>query len=194
MFNVRDLREKKKAEREALTFEEVLEKSRKIKEKLFSLPEFKSAKTVAFYVAKEEAKEVRTQEMIVETLELGKKVLVPFVVGNEIEFTEISGLCDLQPGTFGILEPRIEIRKKISLEQIELVVVPGIAFDLKGRRIGYGKGFYDRFLSRLFSVNPNVCVVGLAFEMQLVENIPNQKSADVPVKILITEERILRFG
>lgn len=194
MVEVRNLREEKKAERASLTFEEVLEKSKRIKEKLFSLPEFKRAKIVAFYVAKEHAKEVRTQEMIVETIKLGKRVLVPFVVGDEIEFSEISGLGDLQPGAFGILEPRMEIRKPVSPDQIELIVVPGVVFDLKGRRIGYGRGFYDRFLSRLLSVKPDVYIVGLAFEIQLVEDIPNQKSADVPVKILITEERVLRFG
>lgn len=194
MLEVKNLRERKKAERAAQTFEEVEEKSRRIKEKMFALPEFKRANTVAFYVAKEDAKEVRTQEMIGEALKLGKRVVVPFVVGNEIEFSEISGLEDLQPGTFGILEPRTEIRKKVPLEQIEFVVVPGVAFDLKGRRIGYGKGFYDRFLSRLLSARPDACIVALAFEMQLVENIPNQKSVDVPMRILITEERVLRFG
>lgn len=189
----KNFREAKKKERLALSPEEILDRSMKIKERLFSLPEFARAKTIAFYVDKEDAKEVRTREMMAEAKRMGKRIVVPFVSGSELEFSEISGFQDLQPGVFNILEPRREIRRPIPPEQIDLMVVPGLAFDLEGRRVGYGKGFYDRFLRRLLSVRPDACVVGLAFEVQVVDRIPNPKPSDVPVSILVTEKRVVRF-
>jgi len=174
-----------------MSTEEVLDKSRRIRENLFSLPEFRCARTIAFYVSKDEAKEVRTQEMILEALKTGKRVVVPFVTGDSMEFSEISGLSDLSPGTFGIQEPRPEIRRPVPLKEIDLVIVPGVAFDMSGGRIGYGRGFYDRFLRRFLSERPDARLIGLAFEAQIVEKV-ERKSSDVPVHILVTEERVVR--
>lgn len=193
MDDARKLREKKRTERASLDPEEVREKSLKIKEKLFALPEFTRAKTIAFYAAKKNSGEVRTQEMIEESLKSGKRVLVPFVDGEEIEFTEISGLSDLKPGAFNVPEPPPAVRRRVDPEEIDLIVVPGVVFDMSGGRMGYGKGYYDRFLHRLLAVRPDACVVGLALEIQVVEKIPERKSTDSPVQILITEERVLRF-
>jgi 5-formyltetrahydrofolate cyclo-ligase len=191
MSGVNDLRERKKRERASMSLEEATDKSRRIAEALFSLPEFKRAKTVAFYVAKDEAREVRTQEMILEALRTGKRVVVPFVTGDGMEFSEISGPSDLSLGAFGISEPRSEIRRPVPLKEIDLIIVPGVAFDTEGGRIGYGKGFYDRFLCRLLSERPDARVVGLAFEMQIVDRI-ERKPSDIPVHILVTEERVVR--
>ena len=191
MAGVNELRERKKKERASMSLEEAADKSRRIAEALFSLPEFKQAKTVAFYVNKDEAREVRTQEMILDALRTGKRVVVPFVTGDGMEFSEISGPSDLSPGAFGVPEPRPEIRRPVPLREIDLIIVPGVAFDTGGGRIGYGKGFYDRFLRRLLSERPDARVVGLAFEMQIVDRI-ERKPSDIPVHILVTEERVVR--
>ena len=184
-----NLREDIKNTREKLPREEVEEKSNLIKENLFSLPEFKSAHTVAFYVSLKKSNEVETEEMIKSALRMKKKVLVPItdLIENKLVFSEIKKFDDLAPGAFDILEPVPEIRKIFPYEAIRLVVVPGIVFDLLGHRIGYGFGFYDRFLSQLTKY---VIKIGLAFEMQIVEKLPNE-SHDAKVDKVITEKRII---
>lgn len=183
------LREEIKKSREKLSREGVEGKSKLIKEKLFSLPEFQFARTVAFYVALKKSNEVETEEMIKESLKLGKRVLVPVtdLVEDKIVFSEIKNFDDLVPGPFDILEPMPEVRKIFSTEAIMLIVIPGVAFDLHGHRIGYGLGFYDKFLSKL---TKHVTKVGLAFELQIVENLPKEDH-DIRLDKIITEDRII---
>ena len=175
--------------RERLTSEQVEEKSKLIKEKLFSLPEFQSARTVAFYAAFKKSNEVGTEEMIKEALKMGKTVLVPITdtIEDKIVFSEIKNVDDLAPGTFDILEPIPELRKIFANEAIRLIVVPGIAFDLQGHRIGYGLGYYDKFLSGLAKY---VTKVGLAYEFQVAQEIPVE-GHDIRLDKIITEERVI---
>ena len=156
--------------------------SREIKERLFDLPEYRSCKVVMFYIAHDN--EVETRDMIAESLN-NKKVLVPCtsLESNMIYPVEIENLENLERGAFGILEPK---NKKIYAGDIDIIIVPGIAFDLRGYRIGYGKGFYDRFLKDASSLK-----VGLAFDFQVVDHIMEDVN-DVPVDIVITEKRIIR--
>ena len=183
------LREEIKNNREKLSREEVEEKSKSIKEKLFSLPEFQSASTVAFYAALKKSNEVETEEMIKDALNLGKRVLVPItdLVENKIVLSEIKRFDDLAPGAFDILEPVAELRKILPYEAVRFAIVPGIAFDLNGHRIGYGLGYYDKFLSILTKY---VTKVGLAFELQILEKLPNE-DYDIRLDKIITEERII---
>ena len=188
-FTKESIREEIKRKREELSREEVEEKSKLIKENLFSLPEFQAAKTAAFYVALKKSNEVETEQMIKDSLAMGKQVLVPItdLIENKIFFSEITNYDDLVPGSFGILEPLPEVRKIYPYEAVRLAIVPGVAFDLEGHRIGYGLGFYDSFLSRLTKYIPKI---GLAFEMQIMENLP-EESHDVTLDKIITEERII---
>ena len=183
------LREEIKSKRKEMTREEIEEKSKLIKEKLFSLPEFQSAHTVAFYVAYKESNEVETIEMIQESLKMNKRVLVPItdLLENKIVFSEITSIDDLASGAFGILEPIPELRKILPYESIRLITVPGIVFDLHGHRIGHGLGFYDKFLSQLTKY---VTKIGLAFELQTVEKLPNE-DYDKKLDKIITEDRII---
>jgi len=183
------LKEQIRRKRQKLSRYEVEEKSKLIKEKLFSLPEFQSARTVAFYVAMKKSNEAETEEMIKESLRLGKRVLVPItdLVEDKIVFSEIKSFDDLLPSTFDILEPVPELRKIFPHEAIRLAIVPGIVFDLHGHRIGYGLGFYDKFLSQLTKY---VTKIGLAFEFQIVGKLPNE-SHDITLDKLISEERII---
>ena len=171
--------------RDGLSSEERGEKSKQIKKKLFTLFEFTSAKTVFFYAAKRS--EVATKEMIEDALSLGKKVGLPIVRGKEIFFSQIFNYGKLIPSTFGILEPEEE--HPISLDRVDLIIVPGIVFDSQGNRIGFGKGFYDRFLKKI----PDTFKIGLAFEIQIVETIP-KISTDIPVDKIITEKRVIDYG
>ena len=183
------LKEQIRRKRLKLSREEVEEKSKSIKEKLLSLPEFQSARTVAFYVAMKKSNEAETEEMIKESLRLGKRVLVPItdLVEDKIVFSEIKNFDDLLPSTFDILEPSPELRKILPYEAIRLIVVPGIVFDLSGHRIGYGLGFYDKMLPQLTKY---VTKIGLAFELQVVEKLPNE-THDAKLNKIITEERII---
>lgn len=168
--------------RESLTKDEILEKSAKIEEALISLPQYKKSKTVMFFVSFNS--EVHTHEMIKNSL--GKKtVAVPKITGHEIEPSLIIDFDNLVPaGKFGILEP-IEAMK-IACKSIDLVLVPGIAFDLEGHRIGYGFGYYDKFLNKV----PKAVKIGLCFDFQIVEKIPKEEH-DVPVDFIVTEERVV---
>jgi 5-formyltetrahydrofolate cyclo-ligase len=146
--------------------EELSEKSRSVKGALFRNQLFKQAKTVMFYVSL--GNEVNTSEMIKEALRLGKRVVVPVCSGNRtIEPCEISHECGMRRGPYGILEPAQ--KQPVPLDEIDLVVVPGLAFDENGRRLGRGKGYYDRFLSLL----PRDCrSIGVAFDFQILPSVP----------------------
>ena len=159
---------------------EAFKKSKIIKEKLFATPEFKRSKCVMLYASIHG--EVNTDEMIDEALEKGKKVTLPRCTSLEgIVPKEISKRNnDLEKGAYGIREPR-EDRKTADLKDIDLYVVPGIAFDKRNRRLGRGKGYYDKFLKKLPG---NKITIGLAFDFQIVENLP-QDSHDIPVSKVI---------
>lgn len=147
--------------------EELSEKSRAIMRALFRSQLFKKAKTVMFYVSL--AKEVNTAEMIKEALILGKKIVVPVCAGNRkiapCALLKLKGA--MRRGPYGILEPAR--KKPVGLSDLDLVIVPGLAFDKAGRRLGRGKGYYDCFLAAL----PGRCrSVGLAYDFQILPSVP----------------------
>ncbi len=152
------------------------QKSAAISKKLFRLKAFKRAKTVMFYIAF--GGEVDTTEMLKVAIKLGKKVTVPVCDKNN----RLIGPClleegaHLKKGPYGVKEPvnRICFR----LDQLDLVLVPGVAFDKKGNRLGRGKGFYDRMLSKLACEIPTI---GVAFDFQVLPCVP-ACSHDVSVK------------
>jgi 5-formyltetrahydrofolate cyclo-ligase len=178
------LRKEIKEKRRKLSKEEQRKKSKLIKRELFSLKEYKNVKTVLFYVSYNS--EVFTHDMIKDALEK-KKVVVPISnVNNETLILSIlESWSDLKPNSYGILEPKREYIKEISINDIELIIVPGVAFDKYGNRVGHGKGYYDKLLEKAKAKS-----VGLCFEFQLSEKIPI-KSYDIPVDMIITEKRII---
>lgn len=158
-------------------------KSDVIKNKLFALKEFKKAKGILFYCSF--SSEVITFAMIEEALSAGKKVFLPLCAGRTLEARQIQSINDVSPGYVGILEPKPGTRI-VDPKEIDLVIVPGVCFDAKGFRIGYGKGFYDRFLKNL----PDVAKVGLSYDLQIVSNLEHE-SHDIPVDKVITENRVI---
>ena len=174
--------------RELLSEEECIRKSRLVIERLKEQSEFKNAKTILCYVSFR--REVHTHELIQELLEEGKKrICVPLsnfpkklIFPREITNFE----TDLEEGNFGILEPKANARK-IPLEEIDLVLAPGVAFDTCGNRLGYGGGFYDRFLNQI----PKTPAIALAFELQMIEQT-HCEAHDCLVDKIITEKRVIR--
>ncbi|MEM2874466.1 MAG: 5-formyltetrahydrofolate cyclo-ligase [Candidatus Hadarchaeales archaeon] len=191
----RSIRDKIREIREGLPEEDVIERSRKIAETLLSLPEFSSSARVALYVSKPGSGEVETADLIEECLRRGKRVLVPYVEreSKRISLAEIGDpKRQLIPGAFGIPEPIRQLRKPFSPGDVDLVVVPGIAFDLGGNRLGHGLGYYDRLLREISSANPKCRFVGLAYDFQVLNRIPST-SGDVPVHVIVTETRTIRI-
>ena len=176
------LKEAMLEKRNSLSQKEIFEKNKKIEERLFGLEQYRKSKIVMFFVSFNS--EVDTHEMIKKSLK-NKTVVVPKVANNEIEPSIILDFDNLvSSGKFGILEP-IEAMK-IAYKNIDLVLVPGIAFDLNGHRVGYGFGYYDRFLRKV----PKAVKIGLCFDFQVVDKIPREQH-DVPVDLIVTEERVV---
>jgi len=141
-----------------------------IKNKLFKLAEFKKAKYVMFYIAKDE--EVQTRLMITEAQKIGKKILVPVILKKEKRM--IASLMEdfgkeISLGPYGIRQPQTKYIREVPAKNIDLVLVPALAFDREGRRLGRGGGYYDRFLASLPVRTP---CIGLAFDFQVLKNLP----------------------
>jgi 5-formyltetrahydrofolate cyclo-ligase len=184
------IREKFLKERESLSEVLVTENSAKIWERLSSLREFLEAKTIMFYVAK--GNEVRTENMIKESICMGKKVAVPVMMKENTLSPSLLTDYDreLVPKHFGILEPKKECLRLTPPEEIEIIIVPGVVFDRQGGRIGFGKGFYDNFLKR---VSAKACTIGIAYQSQIVDKLP-VKETDIPIDIIITENEVIRLA
>ena len=183
------LRQQILEKRDCLSKEEVTEKSQKIIENLKATKEYRTSSSILFYVSFNN--EVSTVELIKELLKnKEKKVLVPYVEKNNplLQLSELKSFDELEPKTFNILEPKDELIRKFDPNKLDLILIPGIAFDLAGHRIGYGYGYYDRFLKKLKS---NAKKIGLAFDFQVVEKIA-ESPHDIPVDYIITEKRIIK--
>lgn len=160
-----------------------LRKSARIREKLFQDPDFASSKTVLFYASFEG--EVDTFDMMRQALADGKQVGLPRVniQTKEIIPKRITRLEeDLEHGPYNIKQPRNDVAQDISIQEIDLVVVPAVAFDRKGYRLGRGAGYYDRFLKNFPSEIPRI---GLAFDFQILDDLPVENH-DLPVTKVIT--------
>jgi 5-formyltetrahydrofolate cyclo-ligase len=165
--------------------EDRLKKSLSILKKLFVLPEFKRAKTVLFYASFDG--EVDTLEMMKQSLTLGKKIALPniYTKTREILPTYVDDLQeDLVLGPYGIKQSRHGSLNAVDIDEIDLSIVPGVAFDRNNYRLGRGAGYYDRFLSRLSKHIPSI---GLAFDFQMVPCLPRQEH-DVPMTKVVSNK------
>lgn len=147
--------------RNALSAAEIAKRSKKTQELVLGSKEFQSAKVVGVYHAF--GSEVKTDMIIEQARLLGKKVALPSVEGDSLAFYELSSGKYLVKGRFGIMEPL----PYGPVDRIDLLVVPGIAFDKKGYRLGYGKGYYDKFLAK-----KKTATMGLGYSFQLLESLP----------------------
>jgi 5-formyltetrahydrofolate cyclo-ligase len=157
-------------------------KSGQIAAQLYEMEEYRKAKTILFYASCKG--EVDTLEMIRKTRSAQKMIGLPKVIDN-VNFTpfRVDDITDLRVGSYGILEPQAEDSKKWRQDTIDLVIVPGIAFDRRNNRLGRGKGYYDRFLK---SLPRDVPTIGLAFDFQIVNCLPACTPQDHPVSLVLT--------
>ena len=186
------IREEIMAQRNALTREHAESKSGAIAANLSKINEYKEAKVVLFYAAK--GNEAGTEKLIRAAIRNGKKVLLPItdIVRNELDVSEISDYGgDLVEGAFGILEPKRKIA--VDEENIEVAIVPGVAFDMAGHRLGYGHGFYDKLLHRMAAENPSMVTIGLSYDFQIVEKLPVE-GHDHKLNKIVTETRTISLN
>ena len=162
--------------------EERISKSRLIKNRLFATPEFQRSRTVMFYAAFDG--EVETIEMMRQSQKLGKRIVLPTVIKDQkrIVPVKVEQLSELQDGPYGIKEPVGNPDARLDLKELDLVIVPAVAFDKDNNRLGRGGGYYDRFLSGLPSSVPTF---GLAFDFQVLNHLPELSSHDLRVSRVI---------
>ena len=162
-----ELRKEIKLKRENIDRDTKLRADEKIRKTLLESDIYKNSRVVFIYVNMDS--EVNTVEIIKELLASDKKVIPVSLKERQMKALKIESLLQLnESGAFGILEPSIEC-EDIS-EEVDLIIIPGLAFDLKGNRLGYGGGFYDRFLSKY----PNSKRVALCYDFQVFDEIPHE--------------------
>lgn len=172
--------------RTKLSDQAVREKSQSITEKLIKVKQFKEANVIHCYVSIKKNKEVDTRKFIKLCFQLGINVVAPKIMGEGLlKHYEINSLQELQENKLGVPEPMSG--KEVSFDEIDLVVVPMVAGDRKKNRLGYGAGYYDRFLEKCTAPS-----IGILYTNQLYEGILPIEEFDIPLDILITEsEQIL---
>lgn len=162
--------------------------SRRIHQRLAGLDEYLHAGTVMCYVSFRA--EVHTRPIIEGAWAAGKRVVVPYCVGRTLDLFRLTRFDELAESTFGLLEPHPQLRpdpgRRVEPADLDLIVVPGLAFDRQGGRLGHGKGYYDRLLA---STRPDARRVAVAFECQLVDRVP-QLEHDVPMDKVVTEQAV----
>jgi 5-formyltetrahydrofolate cyclo-ligase len=182
------IRKKLISQRNTIPFEDRQKKSQLIRDRLTQNPDFSTALTIMAYVSF--ASEVITQEIITHSLREKKRVIVPVVdiARHHLLLSEIKHHNELVPSTYGIMEPQ-QLRI-VQLDQIELFILPGVAFDEKGVRLGYGGGYFDRLLG---DRKQHQKLIGLAFELQMQKELPCLPH-DIFMNMVITEEKVRAFG
>ena len=168
------------------------EKDRKILDGFYESKYYRESKNIFIYISY--ASEINTKEIINKALMDNKKIYVPRTEFKTrlMDAVEITSLDNLIESEYGILEPSAE-EPHINPNEIDLIVVPGVAFDRNGGRMGYGAGFYDRYFKKISKDNmKKVIKLALAYDFQILEKIPMNEQ-DVPVNYIITEKEFIHL-
>ncbi len=179
-MNKKELRVNIISKRDMLKNRDVLDS--RILLELINTKEYINAKNIFIYIGF--GSEINTKEYIKEFFKEGKTVLVPRteIKSRKMEAIKITSLDNLKESKYGILEPSLN-EKPFNEDEIDLIIIPGVAFDLNGNRLGYGGGFYDRFLSRTKAYK-----IALCYDFQLLNKIETEEH-DIPTDLIITEKR-----
>lgn len=170
------LRQKIREQKRAMTQQQIDEASQRLTALFLATPQYQEAKTIYGYLPYNQ--EVRTYALLEQALADGKRVAVPKVYGDEMEFIYLSDLAAVEKGYSGIPEPIAD--EPIAHDPTALVLMPGLAFDRQGHRIGYGGGYYDKYLSR----EPGHPTIALCYEFQLLPQIDTEEF-DIPVDCVL---------
>ncbi|MCR5430932.1 MAG: 5-formyltetrahydrofolate cyclo-ligase [Lachnospiraceae bacterium] len=170
--------------RSSLTPLDVMRCSRAVIDKVIESEEYKSSKTIYTYFETEN--EISTHGLMRRAWKDGKKVAVPLCIGNRMEFIRINGLDSVMPGFKGIYEP---FEGEVLEEDEVLMIMPGLAFDRSFNRIGYGGGYYDRYISE----HPEVkfTLMALCYDFQILDEKLDVFLHDIPVDMIITPKNIM---
>ena len=155
--------------------------SEKIQKRLKKIYAFKNAQKIGVYYPI--GSEILTQDIIQELLSNAKEVFLPKVIGDKMEFRRIVDFSNLEKGSFDIMEPKDDCKVD---NKLDVILIPTVGITPKGIRLGYGHGFYDRFL-----VENKVTTISLILEKQVVKNIPKSEH-DVIIDWIVTEDKILQ--
>lgn len=172
----KELRKKIREQKRAMTLERIEEASRKLGELFRATELYRNAKTIYGYLPYNQ--EVRTVPMLEQALADGKRVAVPKVYGDEMKFIYLTDLTQVEDGYAGIPEPVVD--GPVADDPTALVLMPGLAFDKEGHRIGYGGGFYDKFLAQ----EPNHPTIALCYDFQMLGQLPTEEF-DIPVDCVL---------
>ena len=189
MTDKREIRKKIMTLRNAMPLEAIAAKSGEIVRRLKGLREIRESYTLMVYLSF--GSEVLTDGLIVWGWDAGKRIVVPLCrpEGRVLTPCLLGGFAELETGHYGIREPKADRLRPVPREEIDAVLVPAVAFDRQGRRVGYGGGYYDRFLPEM----PRAARIGAAFACQIVAEIPPDPH-DVPADRIVTEEGIIIPG
>ena len=180
----KSLRKKFLALRKNLSVEEREKLSREIVQKFLSSEVYKNSSVIMAYMPT--ADEIQLREFFADAFDKEKILAIPLIIGRGImQPVILKNFDELEIGEFGILTVREDSRKFIDAEKIDCVIVPGAAFDIHGKRLGLGGGYYDRFLKKTSAKK-----IALAFDFQVVENLPTE-SHDMPVDFIFTENVVI---
>lgn len=181
-----DIRKRMSAQRNAMPQEEIDIKSRAIQKRVAGLAVVRSASILMVYLSF--GSEVLTDGLIRWCWGEGKRVVVPVCrpEKRELAACRIDGFDELEVGHYGIRTPKEGLLRPVEGEKIDVILVPALAFDRRGYRIGYGGGYYDRFLPRV----PRAVKIGVAFASQIVAEIPVD-GHDLPVDVIVTESEVI---
>ena len=175
-MNKKELRQAIRAQKRVMTEEDILRRSEILAEKFARSDAYRAAKTIYGYLPYNQ--EVRTVPMLQRALDEGKRVAVPKVYGDDMKFIYLDDLSQVAKGYAGIPEPVAD--GPVAQDETALVLMPGLAFDPAGHRIGYGGGFYDKFLAR----EPHHPTVALCYDFQVIERLETEEF-DIPVDQVI---------
>jgi len=177
------LRQRFLVQRKRLDEQQYIAQSFSVQRLLLASDLFAGAVSLALYSPVQ--KEVATDYIFERSRAAGKKVCYPRVVGDGMHFYPVDTLDMMNCGAFGVCEPAIT--NPVVLDDLDLVIVPGVAFDMRGYRLGYGKGYYDR---KLAGCQKRPLLVGLCFEFQICQDLPIEEH-DQSLDLLVTESRII---
>lgn len=191
----KDIRREVLSAREAMTEREWRSKSRQIQDRVLALPAFVSCRHVLCYV--NHKKEAETAALLEKCLSMGKRVYCPLVTGKDMDFYEILSITELREGFHGILEPPGEKGRlfdpgngSLHNRSVEtFMLLPGVAFDRQRHRIGYGGGYYDRYLQK--EKAGEIQTAALAFSLQVRDSIP-WEAHDIRPAMIVTEECVIK--